>query len=417
MQKRLNNYKKINYCRLCNSKKIKLIHNFGLIPLGNNLQGSILKSLKCQKYPLALKNCQECNHFQLSISVDPQILYAKNYTYLTGVTKAFRKHFFDYSKWVIKKCGLKKNSSILEIGSNDGTCLNFFKKNNMKVLGIDPANKPCAIANDKGIKTLNNFFNKRVANQIQKKFGKFHLITSHNVLAHTVNIKEIFESVFKILNQNAFFCFEIGYFKKVIEKNLFDTIYHEHLDYHHANPLIKVLKDIGFSILDISTNNIQGGTLRLLLQKNSKYIKTKKIKKFLLKEQIFFKKIDIKKKILDFNKILSQLNIQVMKEIENKKNIYAYGSPTKASLLLIISRLNKMIIKNSFEDNILKCNKYIPGTDIKIINTEKVKLKRNSIVIILAWNFVKEIIERLKKKNVKNIKLFIPLPKFIVKKI
>ena len=417
MQKKLNNYKKINYCRLCNSKKVKLIHNFGLIPLGNNLQGSILKSLKCKKYPLTLMNCQECNHFQLSISVNPKILYAKNYTYLTGVTKAFRKHFFDYSKWVIKKCGLKKNSSILEIGSNDGTCLNFFKKNNMKVLGIDPANKPCAIANNKGIKTLNNFFDKQTANQIQKEFGKFDLVTSHNVLAHTVNIKEIFKSVFKILNQNAFFCFEIGYFRKVIEKNLFDTIYHEHLDYHHANPLIKVLEDIGFSILDISTNNIQGGTLRLLLQKKSKYIKTKKIKKFLLKEKIFFKKIDIKKNFQDFNKTLSQLNIQIMKEIENKKNIYAYGSPTKASLLLIISRLNKMIIKNSFEDNILKCNKYIPGTDIKIINTEKIVLKKNSIVIILAWNFVKEIIERLKKKKVKNIKLFIPLPKFIVKKI
>jgi hypothetical protein len=106
-----------------------------------------------------------------------------------------------------------------------------------------------------------------------------------------------------------------------------------------------------------------------------------------------------------------------MKEIEKKKNIYAYGSPTKATLLLIISRLNKMIIKNSFEDNFLKCNKYIPGTDIKIVNTEKIVLKNNSIVIILAWNFVKEIIGRLKKKNVKNIKLFIPLPKFIVKKI
>lgn len=417
MQKKLNNYKKINYCRLCNSKKIKLIHNFGLIPLGNNLQVSILKSLKCQKYPLILMNCQECNHFQLSISVNPQILYAKNYTYLTGVTKAFREHFFNYSKWVIKKCGLKKNSSVLEVGSNDGTCLNFFKKNNMKVLGIDPADKPCKIANNKGIKTLNNFFNKKIANQIQKKFGKFDLITSHNVLAHTENIKDIFESVFKILNQNAFFCFEIGYFKKVIEKNLFDTIYHEHLDYHHANPLIKLLEDIGFSILDISTNKIQGGTLRLLLQKKSKKIKTKKIKKFLLKERIFFKKIDIKKKLQDFKQILSQLKIKIMKEIKNKKNIYAYGSPTKASLLLIISRLNKMIIKNSFEDNILKCNKYIPGTDIKIINAEKIVLKKNSIVIILAWNFVKEIIERLKKKNVKNIKLFIPLPKFTVKKI
>jgi SAM-dependent methyltransferase len=417
MHKKSNNYKKIYYCRLCNSRKITLIYNFGLIPLGNDLQISSLKSLKCKKYPLILMNCQECNHFQLSISVNPKILYAKNYTYLTGVTKTFKKHFSDYSHWIIKKCKLKKNSYILDIGSNDGTCLSFFKKNKMKVLGIDPARKPCAIANDKGIETLNNFFNKKTANQIKKDFGKFDLVTSHNVLAHTINIKEIFGSVFKILKQDAFFCFEIGYFKEVVKKNLFDTIYHEHLDYHHANPLVKILENIGFSILSISTNNIQGGTLRLLLQKKSKKIKINKIKKFLQDEKRFFKKIDIKKKLRDFKKILSHLNIEIIKEIKNKKIIYAYGSPTKASLLLIISRLNKMIIKNSFEDNVLKCNKYIPGSDVKVISTKKMVLKNNSVVIILAWNFAKEIIKRLKKRNIKNIKLIIPLPKFDIKKI
>jgi SAM-dependent methyltransferase len=417
MQKKLNNYKKINDCRLCNSKKIKLIHSFGLIPLGNDLQTSSLKSLKCKKYPLILMNCQECNHFQLSISVNPKILYARNYTYLTGITKTFKKHFSDYSQWIIKKCKLKKNSSILDIGSNDGTCLSFFKKKNMKILGIDPARKPCAIANDRGIETLNNFFNKKTANKIKKEFGKFDLITSHNVLAHTINIKEIFFSVFKILKQDAFFCFEIGYFKEVVEKNLFDTIYHEHLDYHHANPLVKILENIGFSIVDISTNNIQGGTLRLLLQKKSKKIKTKKITKFLKDEKRFLKKINIKKKLQDFNKILFRLNFEIIKEVKSKKTIYAYGSPTKASLLLIISRLNKTVIKNSFEDNVLKCNKYIPGSDIKVISAKKIILKSNSVIIILAWNFAKEIIKKLKKKNIKNVKLIIPLPKFNIKKI
>ena len=92
----------------CVIQKMKQVYNFGLIPIGNNLQKSRLQSLLCQRYPLSLMLCSTCGHFQLSISVNPKILYAKNYTYLTGVTKTFNKHFSDYSKWIIKKCKIKK---------------------------------------------------------------------------------------------------------------------------------------------------------------------------------------------------------------------------------------------------------------------------------------------------------------------
>ena len=417
MPKELNSYKNITQCRLCDSKKIKQIYNFGLIPLGNNLQKFRLQSVNCKKYPLSLMQCSKCNHFQLSISVNPKILYAKNYTYLTGVTKTFKKHFSDYSNWIIKKCKIKKGSLILDIGSNDGTCLNYFKKNKMKVIGIDPAKKPCKIANDKGINTINNFFNKETSSRIKKKYGQFDFITSHNVLAHTENIQEIFLSIFDLLKEDAYFCFEIGYFKEVVKHNLFDTIYHEHLDYHHAEPLVKLLQSIGFSIIDLSTNKIQGGTLRLLLQKRKLKTKIKKVDKFIKQEEKFFKKINIKNKFQNFKETLLKLNLLIRKEIGKNKSIYAYGSPTKASLLLINSKLNINMIKNSFEDNPLKCNKYIPGTDIKIMNTKKIKIDLGSVIIILAWNFSKEIEMRLKSQNIRNAKLFIPLPKVNIRKI
>ena len=417
MQKKLNSCKKITHCRLCNSKKIKEVYNFGLIPLGNNLQKSSFQSINCQKYPLSLNQCSVCNHFQLSVSVHPKILYAKNYSYLTGVTKTFNKHFSDYSNWIIKKCKIKKNSLILDIGSNDGTCLTYFKRNKMKVIGIDPAKKPCNIANASGIKTINDFFNKKTASRIKKKYGQFDFITSHNVLAHTENIQEIFLSIFNLLKADAYFCFEIGYFKEVVKNNFFDTIYHEHLDYHHAKPLVKFLQNIGFSIVDLSTNKIQGGTLRILLQKKNLKSKLKKVNNFIKKEENFFKKIIIKDMFKNFNRTLLNLNSQIKKEISKNRKIYAYGSPTKASLLLIKSKLNKNIIKNSFEDNQLKCNKYIPGTDIKIVNSKKIKKLSNLAIIILAWNFYKEIKIRLKKKNIRNTKLIIPLPKFNIRKI
>ena len=417
MPKELNSYKNITQCRLCDSKKIKQIYNFGLIPLGNNLQKFRLQSVNCKKYPLSLMQCSKCNHFQLSISVNPKILYAKNYTYLTGVTKTFKKHFSDYSNWIIKKCKIKKGSLILDIGSNDGTCLNYFKKNKMKVIGIDPAKKPSKIANTNGINTINNFFNKETSSRIKKKYGQFDFITSHNVLAHTENIQEIFLSIFDLLKEDAYFCFEIGYFKEVVKHNLFDTIYHEHLDYHHAEPLVKLLQSIGFSIIDLSTNKIQGGTLRLLLQKRKLKTKIKKVDKFIKQEEKFFKKINIKNKFQNFKETLLKLNLLIRKDIGKNKSIYAYGSPTKASLLLINSKLNINMIKNSFEDNPLKCNKYIPGTDIKIMNTKKIKIDLGSVIIILAWNFSKEIEMRLKSQNIRNVKLFIPLPKVNIRKI
>ena len=417
MPKELNSYKNITQCRLCDSKKIKQIYNFGLIPLGNNLQKFRLQSVNCKKYPLSLMQCSKCNHFQLSISVNPKILYAKNYTYLTGVTKTFKKHFSDYSNWIIKKCKIKKGSLILDIGSNDGTCLNYFKKNKMKVIGIDPAKKPSKIANTNGINTINNFFNKETSSRIKKKYGQFDFITSHNVLAHTENIQEIFLSIFDLLKEDAYFCFEIGYFKEVVKHNLFDTIYHEHLDYHHAKPLVKLLQSIGFSIIDLSTNKIQGGTLRLLLQKRKLKTKIKKVDKFIKQEEKFFKKINIKNKFQNFKETLLKLNLLIRKDIGKNKSIYAYGSPTKASLLLINSKLNINMIKNSFEDNPLKCNKYIPGTDIKIMNTKKIKIDLGSVIIILAWNFSKEIEMRLKSQNIRNVKLFIPLPKVNIRKI
>ena len=416
MPLKLNNYKKINSCRICNSKKIKTIYNFGLMPIGNDLQKNILKSLKCKKYPLKLINCLKCNHFQLSISINPKLLYAKNYTYLTGVTKTFKEHFENYSKWIIKKCKLKNNSLILDIGSNDGTCLSFFKKKNIKVLGIDPAKKPSFIANKNKIPTLNQFFNKKTAVQIENKYGKFDFITSHNVLAHTENIQEIFLSIYNLLKEDAYFCFEIGYFKEVIKNNLFDTIYHEHLDYHHAKPLVNLLQQIGFSVIDLSVNKIQGGTLRLLLKK-TKFEISKKVIKFMKNEKKFFYKLNLKKKIKNFEIILLKLNSQIKKEINKNRTIYAYGSPTKASLLLIKSKLNQNMIKNSFEDNLLKCGKYIPGSDIKIISSKKIKMSLKSVIIILAWNFSKEIVMKLKKLNIKDIKLFIPLPKLNVKEI
>ena len=155
------------------------------------MQSSKYKSKIAEAYPLVLEQCQKCHHFQLNSSVKPDILYATNYTYLSGIGLSFRNHIIEYVEWVKKRTNIHKDSFVFEIGSNDGTCLKEFKSLGLKVCGVDPAKKPSLIANKNNIHTINNFFSKSVINEVENIYGKPDLITSQNVLAHVDDLSNV----------------------------------------------------------------------------------------------------------------------------------------------------------------------------------------------------------------------------------
>ena len=283
MQKN-SSYRIINNCRLCDSSSLKHYFEFGELPLGNNLSESKEEADLASKYPLNVYRCNDCHHFQLGVAVDPKKLYATNYTYLSAVGKSFVQHLVQYSAWIQKKCNLQSKALVIDVGSNDGTCLKEFKKIGCRVCGVDPASLPAKIANEDGIPTLNSFFDDHAVSEIIKKYGKADFITSHNVLAHVDDLKSVFKNIYSLLKLNGYFCFEIGYFKEVLNNKFFDTIYHEHLDYHHARPLSKFLTRLGFDLVDLSVNSVQGGSLRLLLKKTGNGKVSSSAQKFLDKE-------------------------------------------------------------------------------------------------------------------------------------
>ncbi len=411
---------KIISCRLCGDKKLNTIVNFGNIALGNNLQTSLSRSKNASRYDLIVKNCNSCNHFQLSVSINPKILYKTNYTYLTGISETFKRHFQEYINWVENKTKLKiKKINVLDIGSNDGTCLSYFRNKGANVLGVDPAQMPSKIANNNGIRTINKFFDQKVANQILKKYGCFDFITSHNVLAHIEDINSIFVSAYKCLRTDGFFCFEVGYFVEVVKKNLFDTIYHEHLDYHHANPLCKFLNKIGFSVINLSKNSIQGGSLRVLCKKTNNIFNTKQVKNFLLNEKksLLYNKTYLKswrKKIKRDMLIFGNL----VKKFPKKDYLkVGYGSPTKAVLLIKLANLSGKDIEYVIEDNKLKINRFLPNSGIQIKSFSNNNIKKPLIVCVFAWNFFGEIVNKIKNTLPPKSVILCPLPKIKIIKI
>ena len=395
--------KSILDCRLCQKNNLKNIFDFGLIPLGNNLQSDKNKSLNIDKYPLSINQCMDCKHFQLNFSVDPELLYATNYTYLTGVGNSFCNHLESFSIDVIKYYSkkIKQNKiNVMDIGSNDGTALSYFSKLGCEVLGVDPAKIPSTIANKNGINTINKFFSLNLAKQLAKKNQSIDIVVSHNVLAHIEDIHDVFQGIYEILNTNGLFVFEVGYFGDIILKNIYDTVYHEHLDYHSKNPLVNFLLKKGFSIKKIESNEIQGGSLRFYCIKEKVPKIFSNVTKQLSIEKDIFNNKNINIWIENIFKNIQSIKLNINEALLEGKKIWGYGAPTKATL--IANMLGDMVNSIEFivDDNPLKESKYIPGTHIPIIKKSQRPFYKKQLIICFAWNFFDDIYSKLKLENV-----------------
>lgn len=344
----------INKCRLCSSKDIKKVFDLGNTPLANSYEKKNV-SIRLKMYPLALNICKKCGHLQLSHSIKPEKMF-KNYLYKTNTSKKNLLHFKSYATELSKN--YIKKGKILDIASNDGTFLNFFDKKNFLRVGIDPAKNLKKISEGLGIKQIDKFFTRKVSNEIKKKYQKFDIITANHVCAHVENLNDFFLGVKNLLKEDGIFVFEVSYRGSVLKKNTFDTIYHEHLDYHALYPLIKFLRKHNLEIFNFKITNAQGGSLRVYSSFNPKKVNEIKILNQIIKEKSVYKLF----KISTYKKFESKIKnckyrLQTILNKFEKSNlsIAGYGAAAKTTTFLNYFDLTKnRSLKFIFDDNILK---------------------------------------------------------------
>ena len=380
-------------CRCCGSKNLKRILSLGFQPLANNLIKN--KKTKFDKYPLELNFCSDCYNVQLSVSVDPKKMFT-NYYYLSSTSKSFRSHFEHAAKKYVKEFKLNKQSQIIDIGSNDGVGLSPFKELGIKnLLGIEPAKNLCKISNKKGIKTLNDFLNFKSLKKIKNKAD---LILASNVFAHSDDLKEMGECILKLLSKNGTAIIEVQYLLRTLKDLTFDNIYHEHYNYWSLTSIKNFFDNLGGKIYKAEEINTHGGSLRVYVSKNLNKKLDKSVTKLLRIEQNYgIKKFSTYKVFA--NKIL-KIKKNVLNSIKNLKNetnsIIGYGAPAKATTALNFFGISEEI-DFIIEDNKLKHNKYVPGVNIPIYSKDKIK-NNKAPILVLAWNFFREI-----KKNNKEL--------------
>ena len=384
------NYILIKKCQICN-KDLKKFINLNKQPLCDDL---LKKPNKNIFYKLKVKICTNClTAFQV-YNINKTRLFPKKYHYRSANTKDVLLGMKDLVNKIEKKKNLK-NKTVLDIGCNDGSLLDIFKKKGAVTFGIEPTNAYLE-AKKKGHKVYNKYFNQNLSKILKKRLKKIDIITFTNVFAHIENFKDLIESLKKLISKETLIVIENHYLKEVIKKNQFDTFYHEHPRTYSLKSFYEVAKLLKVKITDFNYVKRYNGNIRVFLnmakKNNSKLEKNLKLeKKIIIKYKLLQKKIEKWKN----NKKKELINI-----VKKNGPLPAKAFPGRASILINLLELNDGIISNIYEkDSSLKINHYVPGTNIKILKERLLKDKKikNGVMINFAWHISKEI-----KNYVKN---------------
>ena len=403
----------INHCQICNSKKIYLVLDLGFQPLADDLLNEKNNNNPCTSYPIKIYLCKSCRLLQNNFIVGDKKLYNKEYHYRPGISKTVENNLNNLALKLINLYKLKKKDLIVDIGCSDGTLLNCFKKLGYKnVVGVEPTNT-YKFAKQKGIKTINEFFNTKSASKIQKKYGKAKLITTTNVFAHTGELKEFILGVNLILSNNGVFVIENHYLKDIIDKVQFDSFYHEHLRTYSLKSLIKLLNYYKLRIVDAYTTERYNGNIQAHFIKSKKIRLSKNVINILTKEKKA--KLDNLKTYQNFSKKIEKAKTDLFKYLSLHPNSLIIGKsyPARASVILnYFSFLKDKINFIAEQPTSLKLNYYIAGTSIKIVDSKILKKLKPDIIIIFAWHLFSEIKNKWKAKGLpKSTKYILMLPK------
>lgn len=389
---------KLNSCLACDSKKLSTVLNLNKQPLANSFLKR--KTQKQKKYELKVNACLKCNHLQLSIAVSPNIIY-KNYDYVSGTTNTYKNYMKKFYNFCIKNLNKKNNKNILDIGCNDGSQLDIFKKNKFKTFGVDPAKNIFRISSKKH-NILCEFFNSKTVEKLNQKFD---LIIMQNSFAHNPNPLELLKNIKKLMHKESSLIIQTSQ-ADMCKNNEFDTVYHEHINFFNINSMNELTKRANLKLWNVEKNPIHGSSYLFVIKNFSK---KNKIKKLIDKE----KYLNIR-----FYRKWGNNCLRVVKDIKRKfkkisknKYIIGYGAAAKANTFLNFSNIK---LKYIIDDNEFKQNKFCPGSKILIKSIKFLKeIKRDIYVMPLAWNFYFEIKEKVKNIRPNNEDKFILcFPKF-----
>ena len=382
-------------CRFCNQKEL---HEF--VDLNNSpASNSYLKNLTEVEYyyPLKVFTCPNCKLVQIDEVKNSEAIFNENYAYFSSYSKSWLDHCKNYVDMVTVRFALDESTQVVEIASNDGYLLQYFKEKSIPVLGIEPTANTAKVAMEKGIDTVVQFFTELQAKSLKNNGVSPKLLLGNNVLAHVPDINDFVKGMKILLDHSGVITMEFPHLCELIQNNQFDTIYHEHFSYLSFSFIHRLFSSHGLELFDVDEIQTHGGSLRIYAKHdNNVEIKVEEsVKRLLHKEEAlgvetmtYYDEFQIK-----VNKIKLDLLSFLIQAKKDNKRIAAYGAAAKGNTLL-----NYCGVKNDFIDFVVDANPhkqdhFMPGSHIPIVDKSYLKTHEPDYVLILPWNLTEEITE------------------------
>ena len=399
-------------CRLCRGADLTKVLALTPTPPANAFVTEAELSAPQAAFPLDVWLCNGCGHAQLLDVVDPRILYA-HYVYVSGTSPVFVRHFEQYAQYVGSQFKPAQGSLVLDIGSNDGTLLRFFKEAGHRVLGVEPAEEISEAARRAGIPTTTGFFGEDLADRILKEHGAAEVITANNVAAHIDDLAAVMRGVAKLLAPDGVFVFEVSYLVDVLEKTLFDTIYHEHLDYHSVEPLVPFFASCGLQLIEALRVDSHGGSLRGVAQLSGGPRKVgssvaaliARERELKLRDAATFEAFGAR-----IARVGTELTSLLGKLKREGRRIAGFGAPAKATTLLYHLGITPELVDFIVDDSPLKQGRYTPGMHIPVVPAQALYDRKVDYAVVLAWNFAEAIMKKHSAWRSGGGRFIVPLP-------
>ena len=401
---------KLVRCRLCKSSRIEKV-----LELGTQSFTGIFPRIGDENTPvgqLVLARCDECSLVQLADSFDKELLYGENYGYKSSLNNSMKIHLEKISKFLKREVKLPRGTTIVDIGSNDGTFLSFFSSELCRI-GIDPTINKFSNLYDDGIIKIAEFFSKNALENRRTKKAK--LITSISMMYDLEDPVEFAKNVNECLEDDGYWFFEQSYLRLMLENLAYDTICHEHLEYYSAYTISILLELSGFVVVSYSLNSTNGGSIAILAAKKSENRPHNSEEFIRLLESESNSGLNTRERITDFGLKVSAHGRELRSTLESlvarKKRIVALGASTKGNVLLQYCRLDSNIVSEIGEVNQDKLGCMTPGTNIPIVSEQHAFDSFPEVLLILPWHFRETFLEKTKDFRSKGGLVIFPLPK------
>ena len=400
----------VECCQVCGHAPLETVLSLGYMPPVNQMVpiGEVPRQLPW--FPTTLLHCRKCELVQLGLAVDPVIIFPPEYPYTSGTTKLLRDNFADLQRESAAMLGLTGKDLVIDIGSNDGTLLSNFKNGGQRILGIEPTDVG-DIANERGIPTIKRYFGLDTARQVKREHGAASVVTAANCFAHMEDVHAIVDGIVELLKPDGVFISESHYLVPLLDTLQYDTIYHEHLRYYSLASLKYLLEMHDFEVFHARPIPSHGGSIRVYAARRGSHPVQDSVNRMLDAEP---RGEAMAKRLQAFHRdvILSKLRLlSMLRDLKERgERIAAISAPSRASTLVNYVGLDEGLIDYVCEiPGSLKIGKYMPGTQIPVVEEARLFAEQPDCAVIFSWHIADELAPKLKAKGFRG-KLITPLP-------